>query len=46
MTRTDAVKMIMKVLDCGLPAAIEKYSWLSCFGEIVVTEEMIERRLK
>ena len=43
MTRTEAVKMIMNMLNCGLPAAIEKYNWLSCYGEIVVTEEMIER---
>lgn len=33
--------MIMDLLQCGLPAAIEKYNYLSAYGEIEVTERMI-----
>lgn len=44
MTRVEAVKMIMAIDEnIGLPRAIELYDYLGCYGEITVTEKMIER---
>lgn len=43
MTRTEAIREIMKRLNCGLPKAISKYNWISAYGELEVTKDMIER---
>ena len=46
MNRTQAVKMIynrIKEVGKGLPDAIETYKYLSCYGQIEVTREMIKQ---
>lgn len=44
LTRTQAVKQIFDIIfdfGKGLPQAIEYYNYISCFGKIPVTSEMI-----
>ncbi len=41
MERTKAVKMIMQIQESGLVKAIDTYNYLSCYGEIKVSTEMI-----
>ena len=46
MSRTQAVKYIYDNIEGGLPRAIEIYNYLSCYGELEVTEEKINNYFK
>lgn len=48
MTRTKAVKLIYQILTTefyygGLPRAIDIYNYISCYGNLEVTPDMINR---
>lgn len=47
MTRTEAIKKILnKLTDGGLPRAIEIYNYLTCYGDVIITDEAINRYFK
>jgi len=39
--RHSQIRMIKRRLLCGLPRATSIYNYLGCYGEIEVTDEMI-----
>lgn len=48
MTKAQAVKKIFNILNDwgfggGLPRAVDIYKYLSCGGELVITEDIINR---
>ena len=46
MKKTEIVKIFIKKYGYGLPEAIEKYKYLTAWGEIEITEQDIEKYIK
>ena len=41
MTKTEAVKYMLHRYNTGLPSAIATYNYLTCNGELTITEDTI-----
>lgn len=45
MNKIQIIKMLIHTYGLGLPAAIDKYNYLTCYGEITINESDIRANM-